>query len=114
MKTIFEGKKLYAVIIAFLFIITFFITFHIIRNHYKYVFKNVITENTLTVKLLSTLVHEHQKAAISILESYAQHPLFIDVVKKKDFHRAIYHLKPAIPIPEIKKRTFGTAILAFN
>ncbi len=47
MKTIFEGKKLYAVIIAFLLIITFFITFHIIRNHYQYVFKNVITENTL-------------------------------------------------------------------
>jgi PAS domain S-box-containing protein len=93
MKTIFEGKKLYAVIIAFLLMITFFITFHIIRNHYQYVFKNVITENTLTANLLSSLLYEHQKAAISILESYAQRPLFIDAVKKKDFHRAIYHLK---------------------
>ena len=93
MKTLFEGKKLYAVIIAFLLIITFFITFRIIRNHYKYVFKNVITENTLTVNLLSSLMYEHQKAAISILESYVRRPLFIDAVKKKDFHRAIYHLK---------------------
>ncbi|MEI8174276.1 MAG: cache domain-containing protein, partial [Deltaproteobacteria bacterium] len=89
----FEGKKLYAVIIAFLLIITFFITFHIIRNHYKYVFKNVITENTLTAHLLSSLLYEHQKAATSILESYARRPLFIDAVKKKDFHRAVYHLK---------------------
>ncbi|MCX5826269.1 MAG: PAS domain S-box protein [Deltaproteobacteria bacterium] len=93
MKTSFEGKKLYAVIIAFLLIITFFITFHIIRNHYKYVFKKVITDNTLTANLLSSLMYEHQKAAISILESYAQRPLFIDAVKKKDFHRAFYHLK---------------------
>jgi PAS domain S-box-containing protein len=93
MKTIFEGKKLYAVIIAFLLMITFFITFYTMRNHYQYVFKNVITENTLTANLLSSLLYEHQKAAISILESYAQRPLFIDAVKKKDFHRALYHLK---------------------
>jgi len=93
MKTLFEGKKLYAVIIAFLLMITFFITLHIIRNHYQHVFRNVITENTLTANLLSTLLYEHQKAATSILESYARRPLFIDAVKKKDFHRAIYHLK---------------------
>ncbi|MCX5804317.1 MAG: PAS domain S-box protein, partial [Proteobacteria bacterium] len=93
MKTLFEGKKLYAVIIAFLLIITFLINFHIIRNHYEYVFKNVITENTLTANLLSTLVYEHQKAATSILESYARRLLFIDAVKKKDFNRALYHLK---------------------
>jgi len=93
MKTLFEGKKLYAVIIAFLLMIAFFITLHIIRNHYQHVFKNVITENTSTANLLSTLMYEHQKAAISILESYSQRPLFIDAVKKKDFHRAVYHLK---------------------
>jgi signal transduction histidine kinase len=93
MKTLFEGKKLYAVIIAFLLMITFFITFHIIRNHYQYVVKDTIATNTLTANLLSTLMYEHQKAAISILESYAQRPLFIDAVKKKDFQRALYHLK---------------------
>ena len=93
MKTLFEGKKLYAVIIAFLLIITFFITFFVIRNHYKYVLKHGIAENTSTANLLSTLMYEHQKAATSILESYAQRPLFIDAVKKKDFHRAMYHLK---------------------
>ena len=93
MKTSFEGKKLYAVIIALLLIITFFITFHIIRNHYQYVVKDTIAENKLTAHLLSSLMYEHQKAAISILESYAQRPLFIDAMKKKDSHRALYHLK---------------------
>ena len=93
MKTLFEGKKLYAVIIAFLLIITFFITFHIIRNHYQYVVKGTIATNTLTANLLSTLMYEHQKAATSILESYARRPLFIDAVKKKGFHHVIPHLK---------------------
>ena len=93
MKTLFEGKKLYAVIIAFLFIITFLITFHIIRNKYEYVLKNTIAENKLMAHLLSSLMYEHQKAAIGILESYAQRSLFIDAVKKKDFHHVIPHLK---------------------
>jgi len=84
MKTLFEGKKLYAVIIAFLLIITFFITFYIIRNHYQYVFKNVITENTLTANFLSTLMYEHQKSAIGILESYAQRPLFLATFIKEN------------------------------
>ncbi|MBU3932998.1 MAG: PDC sensor domain-containing protein, partial [Proteobacteria bacterium] len=93
MKTLFEGKKLYAVIIVFLLIITFSITFEITRNHYQYVLKNTIAENTLKGRFLSSLMYEYQKAAIGILQSYAQRPLFIDTVKKKDFHRAISHLK---------------------
>jgi PAS domain S-box-containing protein len=93
MKTLFEGKKLYAVMIASLFVVTFFITVHIIRNHYQYVVKNTIDGNKLKARFLSSLLYEHQKAAISILESYAQRLLLIDAVKKKDFHRALYHLK---------------------
>ncbi|MCX5803853.1 MAG: PAS domain S-box protein, partial [Proteobacteria bacterium] len=93
MKTLFEGKKLYAVIIVFLFIITFFITFSVIRNHYQHVVKDTIAANKLKARFLSSLIYEHQKAATSILESYSQRPLFIDAAKKKDFDRAIYHMK---------------------
>ena len=93
MKTLFEGKKLYAVIIAFLLVITFFITFSLIRTHYQHVVKDTIATNKLTANLLSSLVYEHQKAAISILESYAQRMSFIDAAKKKDFDRALYHMK---------------------
>ncbi|MDD5007148.1 MAG: PAS domain S-box protein [Syntrophorhabdaceae bacterium] len=93
MKTLFEGKKLYALIIVFFFIITFFIVFNIIHNHYKYVVKNTIAENTLKARFFSLLIFEHQKATIGILESYAQRSSFINVVKKKDFNNAISHLK---------------------
>ena len=94
MKTIFEGKKLYVVIITLLFITTFFITFIILHSHYKFACKDVIAENKLSANLLSTLIYEHQKAtAIESLESYARQPLFIDAVKKKDVNLVTPHLK---------------------
>ena len=93
MKTLFEGKKLYAIIIAFLFVITFFITFHIVNNHYKHIIKGEIAENKLTANLLSSLINEHQQATVSILVSHAQRSSFINAVKKKDFNNAIPHLK---------------------
>ena len=93
MKTLFERKKLYAVIIVTVFIIVFFITFNIIRNHYQFAIKDTINENKSTANLLSSLIYEYQKAAISILESYAQRPTFIDAVKKKDFNHVIPHLQ---------------------
>ena len=93
MKTLFEGKKLYAIIIAFLFVITFFITFHIVNNHYKHIIKGEIAENKLTANLLSSLINEHQQATVSILVSHAQRSSFINAVKKKDFNNIIPHLK---------------------
>ena len=93
MKTLYEGKKLYAVIIGSVFVIILFITFNVIYSHYQFVLKDTIKENKATANLLSSLIYEHQKATISILESYAQRPLFIDAVKKKDFNHVIPHLK---------------------
>ena len=93
MKTLFEGKKVYAAIMVFVFIIIFFITFSITHNHYQYVLKNTINENKSTANLLSSLMYEYQKAATNIMESYARRPLFIDAVKKKDFNHVIPHLQ---------------------
>ena len=93
METLFEGKKLYAVIITFLLIIAFFSTFNNIRNHYQQILQNATIENKSTADLLSSVIYERQQAAINILESYAQRLSFIDAVKKKDFNHVIYHLQ---------------------
>ena len=97
MKTLFEGKKLYAVIIAFvfvfIFVFIFFITFFVIRHRYSLELADTIKENKSTAKLLSSLIYEHQKAAISIMESYVRRPTFINAVKKKDFDQVIPHLQ---------------------
>ena len=76
-----------------IFILVFGAASIIAYKHYKSVLPYAIAENKSTASVLSTLMYEHQKAAIEILESYAQLPLFIDAVKKKDFHRVLYHLK---------------------
>jgi len=93
MDTVFESKKLYAVIIAFIFVATSLITFSVIHRHYDVELKNRITENRLTANLLSRLIYEHQMAAIGILESHASHPSFVEAVQKKDFNQTLSHLK---------------------
>ena len=87
------NPKSFLFTLIIIFILVFGAASIIAYKHYKSALRYVITENTLTANLLSTLMYEHQKAATSILESYAQRPLFIDAVKKKDFHRVIPHLK---------------------
>lgn len=93
MKTLFEEKKLYAVIIVLLFAATSFITFFVIRHHYELAIKEIIKDNRSKANFISALISEYQKAVISILESYAQRPLLIDAVREKDFNRVIRHLK---------------------
>ena len=97
-----KGSGAYSYIInqhSFLFtlIIIFILVFGaasiIAYKHYKSALLYAIAENKSTASFLSTLIYEHQKAAIGILESYVQHPLFIDVVKVKDFNNLIPHLQ---------------------
>ena len=93
MKKLFEEKKLYAAIIVCLFIISFFVTFSAIHSRYQLAIKDVINENRSHANLFSSLIYEHENAAISVLESYAQHSAFIDAVKAKDFSKAVIHLQ---------------------
>ena len=76
-----------------IFILVFGAASIVAYKHYKSARLYAIAENKSTADLLSSLVYEHQKAATSILESYAQRPLFIDAIQKKDFHYVLYHLK---------------------
>ncbi len=76
-----------------IFILVFGAASIIAYKHYKSALLYAIAENKSTANLLSTLMYEHQKATIGILESYAQRPLFIDAIQKKDFHHVLYHLK---------------------
>jgi len=93
MRTLFEGKKLYAVIIVFLFFATSLITFFVIHHHYELALKEIINDNRSKARFLSLLIFEHQKATVGILESYAQRSSFINAVKKKDFNNVIPYLK---------------------
>ncbi|HOE15896.1 MAG TPA: GAF domain-containing protein [Syntrophorhabdaceae bacterium] len=105
MSALLEGKRIYAAIITFIFVATFFVTFIMIRHHYELAVKQIIDENRSKARFFSMLMSEHQKAAISILESYAQRPLLIDAIKAKSLDRAIPHLR------SLRERYAGTDAL---
>jgi len=93
MNRLLEGNKIYAAAIAAMFVIAFFVTFDFINSHYRHELINTVRDNRSNAKLLSSLIYEHQRAAIGILESYAQRPLLKDAVKEQDFDEVIGHLK---------------------
>jgi len=76
-----------------IFILVFGAASIVAYKHYESELLYAIAENKSTANLLSALIYEHQKAAIGVLESYAQRPLFIDAIQKRDFHHVLYHLK---------------------
>jgi len=76
-----------------IFILVFGAASIVAYKHYESKLLYAIAENKSTANLFSSLVYEHQKATIGILESYAQRPLFIDAVKVKDFNNVIPHLQ---------------------
>lgn len=88
-----EDRKLYITIIVFTFVTVSLITLAVTYNHYQKVVKDTIHENRLLANLLASLIYEHEKAAISILESYAQQPTVINAVSKKDLNQVIPHLE---------------------
>ena len=87
------NPNLFLFTLIIIFILVFGAASLIAYKHYKSTLLYTIAENKSTANLLSALVYEHQKATIGILESYAQRPLFIDAIQKKDFHHILYHLK---------------------
>jgi PAS domain S-box-containing protein len=93
MNTLLEEKKIYVVIVAVTFVLIILIATSIVHSRYRNVLKDTVNENRITANLLSSLVYEHQKAAISILESYAQRPLVAEAVAKKDFNHLVPHLQ---------------------
>lgn len=89
MKTLFEGKKLYAILIVSAFVIASIV----IHNSYQQALRDAIKGNRLKAAFLSSLIYEHQNAAIGLLDSYSRRLLFIDAVGKKDFDFTLPHLQ---------------------
>jgi len=78
-------------------IIVFFLIFgaaaFISYQMYRNALRHTINENKATARILSNLIYEHQKAAIGILESYANRSSFVDAVEKKAFDQMLPLLK---------------------
>ena len=88
----FEGRGAFAVSLALSFVIIFGVACVIVYQGYMKAIDAAIRTNETRATLLAKLILEHQRAAIGVLESYADRPLLVDSVKRRDFEGALNQL----------------------
>jgi len=85
------------------FVLIFGVACFVAYNTYNTAINHTIRSNEARANLLANIILEHQRAAIAIVRSYANRPLLIDAIKKKDFEEALEHLANLIKNnPEIE------------
>ena len=75
------------------FVLVFGAALLVAYDHNSTVVRSTINENRAMAKLLSTLVYEHQRAAVGVLESCAQRPGFMKAAEKRDFAGVLPYLQ---------------------
>ncbi len=85
------------------FVLIFGIACVVAYNAYRVAINDTIRSNEARTHLLARIILEHQRAAIAVVQSYANRPRVIDSAKKKDFEGAVLHLSEMANInPEIE------------
>jgi hypothetical protein len=85
------------------FILIFGVTCLFAYHAYKDAVDHAVRSNETRANLLAKIILEHQRAALAVVRSYANRPLVIDSVKKKDIEEAVRHLSNLIENnPEIE------------
>jgi signal transduction histidine kinase len=85
------------------FILIFGVACLVAYHAYKNTIHYTIHSNKARANLLAEIILEHQRAAIAVVRSYANRPLVIHSIEKKDFEEAVQHLANLIKNnPEIE------------
>ena len=79
-------------IVAGLFVLIFGFSIFLGYRHFETTRHNILGADRTTANLLADLLLEHNKATLGILQSYAQRPLFVDAVKRRDLAGVQRHL----------------------
>jgi len=74
------------------FVLIFGIACLVAHNTYRVAINDTIRSNETRTHLIAKIILEHQRAAIAVVQSYANRPLVIDSAKKEDFEKAAWHL----------------------
>jgi len=93
-------EKVYLLERRYAFVLGFLISFVVIfgpacilaYQAYSKAIEGTIRSNEMRAALLSKLILEHQRAAIGVLQVYANQPLFVDTVKRRNIEGALKHL----------------------
>ena len=87
-----EKPSVFASTLLVSFIIIFGVAGLVAYNMYNTAINHTIRSNETRANLIAKIVLEHQRAAIGVIRSYANRPLLVDSVKRKDFEGAVSHL----------------------
>ena len=102
-----KESRVFLLSLSVSFVLIFGMACLVAYNTYKVAIKHTIQSNETRTHLLAKIILEHQRAAIAVVQSYANRPLVINSVKKRDFEEAVRHLSdmannnPEIEMPYI-------------
>ncbi|HVP79466.1 MAG TPA: PAS domain S-box protein [Thermodesulfobacteriota bacterium] len=88
----FENRPAFVISLLLCFVVIFGVACIIAYQSYTRAIDAAIHSNETRATLLAKLILEHQRAAIGVLQSYADRPLLVDSVKKRDFDGTLKHL----------------------
>jgi signal transduction histidine kinase len=85
------------------FVLIFGVACVVAYHAYKDAVHHAVRSNETRANLIAEIILEHQRAAIAVIRSYANRPLVIESVKKKDIEETARHLSNMIENnPEIE------------
>jgi PAS domain S-box-containing protein len=88
----FERRPVFLVSLLLSFVVIFGVACIVAYKSYTKAIDATIRSNETRATLLAKLILEHQRAAIGVLQSYADRPLLVASVKKRDFEGTLKHL----------------------
>ena len=98
-----EKPPIFISILLVSFVLIFGVACLFAYHAYKDEVDHAVRSNETRANLLARIFSEHQRAALAVVRSYANRPLVIDSVKKKDIEEAARHLSNLIQNnPEIE------------
>jgi signal transduction histidine kinase len=87
------NPRFFATLILLFFLVISGITALLVQNQFREIKNQTLASDRVMTSLLSELIVEHERAAIGILQYYANRPSFVNAVKKKDVGEVHRHLQ---------------------
>lgn len=88
----FERRRTFILSLVLSFIVIVGVACIIAYQSYLKAIDTTIRSNETKATLFAKLILEHQRAALGILQVYANQPLLVDSVKRRDFETTLKHL----------------------
>ncbi|MFB3885675.1 MAG: PAS domain S-box protein [Thermodesulfobacteriota bacterium] len=88
----FKRRSAFVTSLLLCFIVIFGMACIVAYKSYMKAIDATVRSNETRVTLLAKLILEHQRAAIGVLQSYSDQPLFVDSVRRRNFEETLKYL----------------------